>query len=327
MNGRTNLGRNARVLKGLSLLYVVLVILSLFFVHSGSYRPAVSYVLLYLAVSVIFTAAVALLLLPTRQFGEGFCTAFYVLYAVFLAGTVFFTGGAASELYVLFFPLIFASASHGLLRIGLPVQAAVLVSYSLAVLPDTLKHVASAGGPAPVFFRLAIFALTGAFVLLAVGRGAAADAEEGYALDEDGSILLGRVSDEIEARRGAPVGVILVDPGRGLENVVDLLVERVRARTGEPVLLGEGTVFGLVLGGTDDSAVESAARRALATAGSLGSEEARAGAAVYPRDARSAEDLLVVAGRALETAFAAERPGAIVLAGRGFSDAPFRAAR
>ena len=325
MNGRTNLGRNARVLKGLSLLYLVLVILSLFFVHGESYRPAVSYVLLYLAASVIVTAAVTLLLLPVRQFGEGFCTAFYTLYAVFLAGAVFFTGGTSSELYVLFFPLILASALHRSLSTVLPVQAAVLVGYSLAVLPDVLEGVASANGPAPVFFRLAVFALTGVFALLAAGRGAAAE-EEGYALDEDGSILLGRVSGEIEARRGAPVGVILVDPGRGVEDV-DLLIERVRTRIGEPILLGEGVVLGLVLGGADDSAVESAARRALATAGSLGSEEARAGAAIYPRDARSAEDLLVVAGRALEAAVAAEGSGAIVLAGRSFPDASFRAAR
>ena len=209
-------------------------------------------------------------------------------------------------------------------------MAAVLVSYSLAVFPDALEGVASADGPAPVFFRLAVFALTGVFALLATGRGVATGAEEeGYALDEDGSMLLGRVSGEIEARRGAPVGVILVDPGRGVEDV-DLLVERVRTRIGDPpILLGEGAVFGLVLGGADESAVESAARRALAAASSLGSEEARAGAAVSPRDARSAEDLLAAAGRALEAAFAAEGPGAIVLAGRDLpgTGAPFRAAR
>jgi hypothetical protein len=108
---------------------------------------------------------------------------------------------------------------------------------------------------------------------------------------------------------------------------VDLLVERVRTRVEDPILLGEGTVFGLVLGGSDERAVESAARRALATAGSLGSEEARAGAAVYPRDARSAEDLLAAAGRALEAAFAAESPGALVLAGWRLPDSSFRAAR
>ena len=326
MNGRTNLGRNAQILKGLSLLYVVLVILSLFFVHSESYRPAVSYVLLYLAASVIFTAAIAALLLPARQFGEGLCTAFYVLYAVFLAGAVFFTGGESSELYVFFFPLILAAALHGLRGMGLTVLAAVLVSYSLAVFPDALEGVASADGPAPVFFRLAVFVLTGVFALLAAGRGVAIDAEEKYTLDEDGSVLLGRLSGEIEAQRGAPVGVILVDPGRGVGDV-DLLVERVRTRVEDPILLGEGTVFGLVLGGSDERAVESAARRALATAGSLGSEEARAGAAVYPRDARSAEDLLAVAGRALEAAFAAESPGALVLAGWRLPDSSFRAAR
>ena len=329
MNGRINHGRNARVLKGLSLLYLVLVILSLFFVHGDSYGPAVSYVLLYLTVSVIVTAAVALLLLPARQFGEGFCTACHTLYAVFLAGMVFFTGGVSSELYVLLFPLIFAPALHGSWRIGLPVQAAVLVSYSLAVLPDALEGVASADGPAPIFFRLAVFALTGVFALLTVGSGAAAGGEaEGYALDEDGSMLLGWVSGEIEARRGAPVGVMLVDPGRGVEDV-DLLMERVRARIGDAILLGEGTVFGMVLGGADDRMVESAARRALAAAGSLGAGETRAGAAVYPRDARSAEDLLVAAGRALEAAFEVEGPSAIVLAGRDLpgAGASFRAAR
>ncbi|CAA9459623.1 MAG: hypothetical protein AVDCRST_MAG37-3557 [uncultured Rubrobacteraceae bacterium] len=328
MSGRTNLGRNAQILKGLSLLYVVLVTLSLFFVHGESYRPAVSYVLLYLAASVIFTAAMALLLLPVRQFGEDLCVAFYVLYAMFLAGAVFFTGGASSELYALFFPLILASALHGSWGLGLTATVAVLVSYSLAVLPDALRGMASATGPAPVFFKLAVFALTGVFGLLAVGREAAAGTEEeGYELDKDGSILLGRLSGEIEARKGAPVGVILVDPGRELKDV-DLLLERVRARIEDPILLGEGTVFGLVLGGSDDSAVESAARRALATAGSLGSEEARAGAAVYPRDARSAEDLLAAAGRALEAAFAAGSPAALVLAGGSLSDSSsFRAAR
>lgn len=117
-----------------------------------------------------------------------------------------------------------------------------------------------------------------------------------------------------------------MDPGRRVEDV-DLLMNRVRTRVGDPILLGEGMILGLVLGGADDSAVESAARRALATAGSLGLEEARAGAAVYPRDARSPEDLLVVAGRALEAAVAVEGSGAIVMAGRSLPDASFRAAR
>src|SRR3712207_8110927 len=40
--------------------------------------------------------------------------------------------------------------------------------------------------------------------------------------------------------------------------------------------------------------------RALAAASSLGAQETRAGAAIYPHDARSAEDLLAAAGGALE---------------------------
>jgi hypothetical protein len=122
--------------------------------------------------------------------------------------------------------------------------------------------------------------------------------------------------------------VILVDPGRRVEDV-ELLLERVQGRIGDPVLLGEGTVFGVVLSGVDDRMVESAARRALAAASSLGAEETRAGAAIYPRDARSAEDLLVAAGQALEAAFDVESPSAIVLAGRSVprAESGYRAAR
>jgi hypothetical protein len=110
---------------------------------------------------------------------------------------------------------------------------------------------------------------------------------------------------------------------------VELLLERVQGRIGDPVLLGEGTVFGVVLSGVDDRMVESAARRALAAASSLGAEETRAGAAIYPRDARSADDLLVAAGEALEAAFDVESPSAIVLAGRSVprAESGYRAAR
>ncbi len=301
------------MLKGLSLLYLGFMVAALLLVHGESYRPAVSYVPLYLTVSVIFTVAVALLLLPTRQFGEGFCAAFYVCYAFFSAAATFFTGGVSSELYLLFFPLVFASALHGSWRTGLLTGGAAALIYSLAMLPGVLGSAQGADGPALVFFRLMAFVLTGVFALSAVRS--IADGEGGYTLDEDGSMLLERVSDELEARRGVQVGVILVDPGRRVEDV-NLLMERVKTRIGEPILLDEGAVFGVVLSGVDDRAIESAARRALAAASSLGAEETRAGAAIYPRDARSPEDLLVAAGRALEAAFEIESPSAIVLAGR-----------
>jgi hypothetical protein len=318
VNAGTSRGRNARVLKGLSLLYLGLVVAALLLVHGDSYRPPVSYVPLYLIVSVIFTEAVALLLLPTRQFGEGFCTVFYVLYAVFLAAAAFFTGGVSSGLYVLFFPLILAPVLHGSRRVGLLAQGAALVSYFLAMLPDTLEGVENTDRPALVFFRLAAFLLMGVFALVVGGRSVSdVGEEESYAPDEDGSeLLLGMVSGELEARRGVQVGVILVDPGRRVEDL-NLLMQRVRARIGEPIMLGEGAVFGVVLGGVDDQTLESAARRALAAASSLGAGETRAGGAIYPRDARSANDLLVAAGRALEAAFEIESPSAIVLAGRG----------
>jgi len=73
-----------------------------------------------------------------------------------------------------------------------------------------------------------------------------------------------------------------------------------------------------------DAAATTAAGAALAAA-----LLQRAGAAIYPRDARSANDLLVAAGHALEAAFEIESPSAIVLAGRGTprSEARYRAAR
>ena len=315
VSGRSRGGRSARVLKSLSLFYLLGLGVSLLLVHGDSYKPAVSFVLLYLIVSVIVTASLALLLLPTRQFGEGFCVLSYVLYAVLLAAAVFFTGGVSSELYALFFPLLFAPALHGGWRTGLPVVVAVLVSYALAMLPDVLDAVEGSGGPALVFFRLAAFALTGVFALAAVGARGTSEPGDGYALDEDGSVFLERVASGIEARRGSPVGVLLVDPGHRIEDV-DLLLDRVRTRIGEPCLLGEGSVFGVVLGGANEGAVESAARRAVAAASSLGADETRAGAALYPRDARNAGDLLAAAGKALERAFEIESPSAIVLAGR-----------
>ncbi|MCA1687516.1 MAG: hypothetical protein LC714_02720 [Actinobacteria bacterium] len=329
MNGRVSHRRNARSIKAFSLLYLGLVVASLLLVHGASYEPAVSFILLYLVVSVGVTAAVALLLLPTAQFGGGFSGGAYVLYAAVIAMMVFFSGGVSSELYVLFFPLLFASALHGSWRITFVALFSVLFCYALAMMPGLLNGGTDSEAAALVFYRLAALGLTGVFSI-SVARNFfdVENPEDHYATDEDGSMLLGQVEDELEARRGVQVAVILVDPGRRVEDV-ELLLERVRGRIGDPVLLGEGTVFGVVLSGVDDRMVESAARRALAAASSLGAEETRAGAAIYPRDARSAEDLLVAAGQALEAAFEVESPSAIVLAGRSTprAESRYRAAR
>jgi hypothetical protein len=329
VSGRTGHRRNARSLKAFSLLYLALLAASLMLVHGASYEPAVSFILLYLVVSVGVTAVIALLLLPTAQFTGGFSGGAYALYAAVIAMMVFFSGGVSSELYVLFFPLLLASALHGSWRITFAALFFILFCYALAVMPGLLNDGADSEAAALVFYRLAALGLTGVFSI-SVARNffSSENPEDYYATDEDGSMLLGRVEDELAARRGVQVAVILVDPGRRVEDI-ELLLERVRARIGEPILLGEGTVFGVVLSGVDDRTVESAARRALAAASSLGAEETRAGAAIYPRDARSAEDLLVAAGQALEAAFEVESPSAIVLAGRGTprAESHYRAAR
>ena len=329
MNGRVSHRRNARSLKAFSLLYLALTVASLLLVHGASYEPAVSFILLYLVVSVGITAAVAMMLLPTAQFGGGFSGGAYVIYAAVIAMMVFFSGGVSSELYVLFFPLLLASALHGSWRITFVALFSILFCYALAVMPGLLNDGADGEAAALVFYRLATLGLTGVFSI-SVARSffSQESPEEYYATDEDGSMLLGRVEDELAARRGVQVAVILVDPGRRVEDV-ELLLERVQGRIGDPVLLGEGTVFGVVLSGVDDRMVESAARRALAAASSLGAEETRAGAAIYPRDARSAEDLLVAAGQALEAAFDVESPSAIVLSGRASprAEGSYRAAR
>src|SRR5215217_6965390 len=270
VSGRTGYRRNARSLKAFSLLYLGLIVASLLLVHGAAYEPAVSFILLYLVVSVGVTAAVALLLLPTAQFfSAGFCAGAYALYATLIAMMVFFSGGVSSELYVLFFPLLLASALHGSWRITLVALFSVLFCYALAVMPGLLTEVPDNEAAAPVFYRLCALGLTGVFLISAARSSlSAGNPENDYATDEDGSMLLERVEDELAARRGVQVAVILVDPGRRVEDV-ELLLERVRARIGEPILLGEGTVFGVVVSGEDDRAIESAARRALAAASSL----------------------------------------------------------
>lgn len=290
---------------------------SLLLVHTAAYEPAVSYILLYLVSSVgIITSAVVIPLLPSEQFTTAFCGSIYTLYAAVVAMMVFFSGGVSSELYVLFFPLLLSSALHGSWRVVLAVLAAVLFCYALAMMPGLLEEGTGQEIASLVFYRLAAVGLTGVFLIYVARAVITAGTAEDYATDDDGSVLLERVEEELKARRGVPVAVILVDPGGDMEDM-ELLLERVWSRIGEPVLLGEDNLFGVVVSGMDDGGVESAARRVLAAASSLGAKDTRAGAAIYPRDARSAEDLLIAAGRALEAAFEIESPSAIVLAGRG----------
>lgn len=316
---------NARGLKAFSLLFVVLAAISLLLVHASSYDPPVSFILLYLAASVgIVVAGVVVPLLPARQFTLGFCGGVYALYAAVAAMMVFFTGGPSSELYLLFFPLLLASALHGAWRTVLAVLAAVTFCYALALLPGLLESGTGEEVASSVFYRIGALGLTGLFLAYA-SRGIVGPGEEAGEAEDGGAVLLDRVEGEISSRRGVPVAVILVDPGEVRD--VDLLLERVDARIGEPFPLEDGDLFGLVVGGVDDGGAESAARRALAAASSLGAEETRAGAAIYPRDARSAEDLLLAAGRALEASFEVEGPSAIVLAGNDAQEGSYKAAR
>jgi hypothetical protein len=314
VGGRTDPGWNARSLKAFSFLILALMVASLLLVHTALYEPAVSYILLYFVSSVgIITAAVVVPLLPEEQFTAGFCGSIYALYSAVVAMMIFFSGGTSSELYVMFFPLILASALHGSWRVVLAVLVAVLFCYALAMLPGLLERGTGQEIASLVYYRLTAVGLSGLFLMYVARSLLPAD---DYVTDEDGSILLDRVEEELAARRGVPVAVVLVDPGAEME-AMDLLLDRVWTRIGEPVLLGEGNLFGVIVSGVGDAGVESAARRALAAASSLGAQDTRAGAAIYPRDARSAEDLLIAAGRALEAAFEVESSSAIVLAGRG----------
>lgn len=317
-----NYKRNARVFKALSLLFLVLIGASMVLVHQASYEPAVSYIALYLTVSVGVAAAIALMLLSQKQFSESFSHLLYALFSALLAVLVFFTGGVSSELYSLYFLLIIASALHGRMRIAAFAQGAGLISYTLAMLPGMLNDTSA---PPLVLYRLVVFFVVGVFASLMVRGKEEAAQEEPFTVDPDGSVLLEKVSGELSERRGAPVGLILADPGLETEEDLELLLERVGQRIGEPVLVGEGSVFGVVLSGVDDQAVESAARRALAAASSLGAVETRAGAALYPQDARTPPELLSAAGRALEAAFDVESPSAIVLAGEA-AESRYRAA-
>src|SRR5829696_10342126 len=216
---------------------------SLLLIHTASYGPAVSYILLYLVSSVgVVTAAVVVPLLPEEQFTAGFCGSIYALYAAIVAMMIFFSGGISSELYVMFFPLLLASALHGSWRMVLAVLVAVVFCYGLAMLPGLLEEVTGQEIASLVFYRLADVGLSGLFSIYVARSVLPAALGGDYATDEDGSLLLERVEEELAARRGVPVAVILVDPGGDME-AMDLLLERVWSRIGEPVLLGEGNLF------------------------------------------------------------------------------------
>ncbi|MGB3682459.1 MAG: hypothetical protein WA990_08220 [Rubrobacteraceae bacterium] len=257
MGGGTNHWRTARILRVYALLYAALLAAALVLVHASSYEPAVSYLPLHVVVALGLTAA--LVLLPAESLTDRFGAGAYGFFAFVAAPGVFFSGGASSELYVLFLSLLLAAAFHGSRMVGLLVLAFVLVGYSLSVTPDLLTE----GWTAPVLFRLAALGLFGGLVLAA--RSVAGSFSETYATDEDGSLLLELVSGEIIA-------------GRGIKDA-ELLLGRGRARVAGPILLGEGTVFGMVISVNEERSAENAAGRALAVAGSLGAGGPRAGAA------------------------------------------------
>ena len=312
MRNDVNHRRNVKVIRAFSLLVFGLAAISLLLVHATFYEPAVTYLLLYLTVAGSVTVAGMLLFLPAELFTNEFAVGAYATYAALFGMMVFFTGGVSSELYVLYFALLLASALHGVRWIGVLVSVSALLAYFLAVTPDLVAG--ETGGAGLALFRLGALALVGGFVAATASGSLEATNRVDYATDEDGSMLLEVVEGEISASRGEHVAVILVDPGRGVGDP-ERLLERVRGRIAEPILLGQGSVFGMVLRGVDERSVESAAGRALAAAGSLGAKHSLAGAAIYPRDARSAGDLLSAAGRALEAAFEPEAPG-VMLAGR-----------
>jgi len=203
VGGSTSNRRNARILKALSLLYLGLAAFSLLLVHRPSYEPGVSFVLLYLSAAVVITAAIALLFLSAEHFTGGFCAAAYVFFAAFVSLEVFFSGGVSSELHALYWPLILAAALHGSWRIGLASLLSVLAGYVLAMLPAISDGGVDAEDPALMFFRLGAFTLTGLFTIFAARSLTRAGAtEEGYVVDEDGSIFLEMVADEMDTRQG-----------------------------------------------------------------------------------------------------------------------------
>ncbi len=98
MDERIKHRRNARTLRVFSLLYAVSTAAALMFVHADSYKPAVSYLLLYMVATFGITAAVVMVLLPAELFTDGFSSGVYGGFAFVVALEVFLSGGASSEL-------------------------------------------------------------------------------------------------------------------------------------------------------------------------------------------------------------------------------------
>ncbi len=308
--------------------YLILSAISLLLVHSPSYGPAVSYVLMYMVVAVLITVSVATIMLPPEQFGDAFTAAVCLVYAAMLSLAAFFSGGSSSELFLLLLPLLLCSTLHRSRSVGVITLVGVLFFYALCVLPDLLGSGLYSEAAPVILYRFGLLLTVGLFGLFATTRGVAgssSEADAGRAPVEDASTLVRRAEREIQAKRGIPVAIVVVDPGREVEDM-DSLLKRVDARISRPVLLGEADIFGFVVVGGERE-IESAARRTMAAAGSLGATETRVGAAIYPRDARSGKELLSAAGQALEAAFEIDSPTAMVLSGSSRDERPYRAAR
>lgn len=314
--------------------YLILIAASLLLVHSPLYGPAVSYVLLYMVVAVLVTISVATLMLPPEQFSAPFVAGICLAYAAMISLATFFSGASSSELFLLLIPILLCCTLHGMRGVGIVTLVGTLFFYGLCVLPALASSGLDSESASVILYRFGLLLTIGSFVLFSTGaRGsksaAVSDDDSDHAPAEDVSTLLRRADREIQAKRGVPVAVVIVDPGNETEDI-ELLLQRIDARISRPVLLGEGDIFGFIVTGGDRE-IESAARRSLAAASSLGSTETRVGAAVYPRDARSAKELIAAAGQALEAAFEIDSPTAMVLSGRASRPAQgersYRAAR
>ncbi|WP_273843831.1 hypothetical protein [Rubrobacter calidifluminis] len=304
MRATTARSGSARRVKALSLAYMLLGGAACALASSGSYEPPSAPVALYLSTAVLVAGAFALLLMPGWAFTLRTIAGSHLFYAAFVSLVIFFTGGAVSELYPLYLPLLLSAALCRSRVVQLLSTAGVLLGYLLAALPGLLVEDAVPQSPAVIGFRLLVFLALG--TLGALGGSSAPDS---------GKALIRRAEAEIAASPSGRVAAILVDPGRRFERL-PLLMQRVGERVAPASPLGEGEVFGVLLRVADEEEAGEAARRCLAAAAALGAGEVRAGMALYPEDAASGRALLEAAGEALEAAFESGAPGALVAAGR-----------